>query len=83
MIYDSASNTIGRATSMWLAVDKSTRRPIRPQKFDDVSSVVSMDRKVLFDEPLIAEIRIEDTNTTEQNTSLNMPITVRSIATFM
>lgn len=63
LIYDSASNTIGRATSMWLAVDKSTRRPIRPQKFDDVSSVVSMDRMVLFDEPLIAEIRIDDTNT--------------------
>ncbi len=55
LIYDEDGSTIGKATSMWLAVNKSTRRPLRPQMFDDVSSVVSMDRKVLFEEPLLIE----------------------------
>ncbi len=56
---------IGRATSVWIAVDQESRRPLRPDRFETVSAVASVDQKALFDEaltiePLSKNISLED-----------------------
>lgn len=55
ILSDRAGLEIGRATSVWIAVDKRTRRPLRPERFDAVSSVASLDRAALFDEAMQIE----------------------------
>ncbi|MBN1891720.1 MAG: hypothetical protein JW780_02985 [Clostridiales bacterium] len=44
LIYDEDSNLIGKATSMWIAIDKTTRRPLRPKIFEEISVRASIDR---------------------------------------
>jgi acyl-ACP thioesterase len=55
IISDGEGVEIGSATSVWIAVDKGSRRPLRPERFDAVSAVASVDRKALFEEALQIE----------------------------
>lgn len=49
LIYDSKDSIIGRATSSWIPIDKSSGKPIRPQFFDQISERAYNERKALFD----------------------------------
>lgn len=55
IISDGDGAVIGRATSVWIGVDKGTRRPLRPERFDAISAVASVDRSALFEEALQIE----------------------------
>jgi acyl-ACP thioesterase len=51
LIYDSLGQEIGKATSMWIAADKDSHRPIRPVLFTEISQETSIDKFVLYDSP--------------------------------
>ena len=51
LIFDEKNEIIGRATSLRLAVNKDSRRPLRPDYFGDISSACSVDKAVLFEMP--------------------------------
>lgn len=51
LIHDSLGHEIGKATSMWIAADKNSHRPIRPVLFAEISEEASIDKCVLYDIP--------------------------------
>lgn len=51
IVYNSDGETIGKATSMWIAADKESHRPIRPSMFEDISEKASDPRSVFVDMP--------------------------------
>ena len=51
LIYDSSGHEIGKATSMWIAADKNSHRPIRPVLFTKISEEASIDKCILYDNP--------------------------------
>lgn len=51
LICDFEGQEIGKATSMWIAADKKTHRPIRPDVFSKISAEASVDRCILYDTP--------------------------------
>lgn len=55
LIYSMDKELIGKATSMWIAIDKTSRRPLRPQRFDKISEKASIDRTALFEQPIMLE----------------------------
>lgn len=51
LIYDSLGQEIGKATSMWIAADLNSHRPIRPVLFSEISAEASIEKCALYDTP--------------------------------